>query len=97
MKSVNREVFKNCFPAMICMVISGLNTIIDGLFIGRGTGADGLAAINIAWPVPAFVIALGTGVGVGGGIGISTELGKNNEKKGLFISMCGIENWLKTA
>lgn len=30
----------------------GLNTIIDGLFIGRNIGEDGLAAINIAWPVP---------------------------------------------
>ena len=35
MKNTKKEVLRNCIPAMICMVISGLNTIIDGLFIGR--------------------------------------------------------------
>lgn len=52
MKNTKKEVLRNCIPAMVCMVISGLNTIIDGLFIGRNIGEDGLAAINIAWPVP---------------------------------------------
>lgn len=47
MKNTKKEVLRNCIPAMVCMVISGLNTIIDGLFIGRNIGEDGLAAINM--------------------------------------------------
>lgn len=81
MKNTTKEVFRNCIPAMVCMVISGLNTIVDGLFIGRNIGEDGLAAINIAWPVPAFILASGIGIGVGCGINYVSALGKKHEKE----------------
>ena len=81
MKNIRKEVFWNCIPAMFCMVISGLNTIIDGLFIGRNIGEDGLAAINIAWPVPAFIISSGIGIGVGSGICYVSSHGKKQEKE----------------
>ena len=81
MKNVRKEVFLNCIPAMFCMVISGLNTIIDGLFIGGNIGEDGLAAINIAWPVPAFIISSGIGIGVGSGICYVSSHGKKQERE----------------
>ena len=81
MKKITKEVLRNCIPAMICMVISGLNTIIDGLFIGRNVGENGLAAINIAWPVPAFIVSSGIGIGVGSGIAYVSSLGKKHEKE----------------
>lgn len=81
MKNTTKEVLRNCIPAMVCMVISGLNTIVDGLFIGRNIGEDGLAAINIAWPVPAFILASGIGIGVGCGINYVSALGKKHEKE----------------
>lgn len=85
MKNTKKEVLRNCIPAMVCMVISGLNTIIDGLFIGRNIGEDGLAAINIAWPVPAFILASGIGIGVGCGINYVSALGKKHGKRGKRI------------
>ena len=98
MKNTKKEVLRNCIPAMVCMVISGLNTIIDGLFIGRNIGEDGLAAINIAWPVPAFIIASGIGIGVGCGINYVSALGKKHEKEAkeflknafVFLACAGI-------
>ena len=98
MKNTKKEVLRNCIPAMVCMVISGLNTIIDGLFIGRNIGEDGLAAINIAWPVPAFIIASGIGIGVGCGINYVSALGKKDEKEAkeflknafVFLACAGI-------
>lgn len=81
MKNIRKEVFWNCIPAMFCMVISGLNTIIDGLFIGRNIGEEGLAAINIAWPVPAFIISSGIGIGVGSGICYVSSHGKKQERE----------------
>ncbi len=81
MKNTTKEVLRNCIPAMVCMVISGLNTIVDGLFIGRNIGEDGLAAINIAWPVPAFILASGIGIGVGCGINYVSALGRKHEKE----------------
>ncbi|MBQ9730477.1 MAG: polysaccharide biosynthesis C-terminal domain-containing protein [Clostridia bacterium] len=55
-------------PSVISMVLVGTYTNIDGLFIGNVTGDDGLAAINFAWPIVAFITSLGTGVGVGGSV-----------------------------
>jgi Na+-driven multidrug efflux pump len=43
-----REFARYALPSIIGMLIVGLQTIIDGLFVGRGVGALGLAAVNIA-------------------------------------------------
>lgn len=59
---------KYIIPSVISMVIVGTNTNIDGLFIGNIMGDDGLAAINIVWPIVALVAAIGTGIGVGGSV-----------------------------
>ena len=59
------------------MVIVGTYTNIDGLFIGNRAGDDGLAAINIAWPIVAFITSLGSGLGVGAAIVINGLRGKN--------------------
>lgn len=97
MKNIRKEVFWNCIPAMFCMVISGLNTIIDGLFIGRNIGEEGLAAINIAWPVPAFIISSGIGIGVGSGICYVSSHGKKQEReakeflKNAFVFLYGLK------
>ena len=59
------------------MVIVGTYTNIDGLFIGNRAGDDGLAAINIAWPIVAFITSLGAGLGVGAAVVINGLRGKN--------------------
>lgn len=58
-------------PSIISMVIVGTYTNIDGLFIGNRAGDAGLAAINIAWPIVAFVTSVGTGIGVGAAVVIN--------------------------
>ena len=65
------------------MVIFGTNTNIDGFFIGNIMGDEGLAAINIVWPIVAFIMSVGTGIGVGGSV-IMNKLkggGYTNEAK----------------
>lgn len=59
---------KYIFPAVVSMVLVGAYTNIDGLFIGAAAGDDGIAAINIVWPIVALITALGTGIGTGGSI-----------------------------
>ncbi len=59
----------------------GLYGVIDGLFIGNAVGDVGLSAINIAWPIPAVIMALGVGIGIGGSVLISHSLGENNSEK----------------
>ena len=44
------------------------NITIDGFFLGNEMGDAALAAINVAYPITAFVQALGTGIGMGGAV-----------------------------
>ena len=67
---------KYIISAVISMVLVGTYTNIDGLFIGNITGDDGLAAINIAWPIVAFITSVGTGIGVGGSVVVNDLRGK---------------------
>lgn len=67
-------------PSVISMVIVGTYTNIDGLFIGNRAGDDGLAAINIAWPIVAFITSLGTGLGIGAAVMINSLRGENENR-----------------
>lgn len=60
-----RKVYRDAFPTILSYTMSGLYSVIDGIFVGKATGDTGLAAINIAWPVPAVITALGIGIGAG--------------------------------
>lgn len=74
-------------PAIISSVVLGTLSIVDGLFIGNKVGDIGLAAINYAWPITAFIQAVGFGIGMGGSICISIAKGKEqeiDERKYLF-------------
>ncbi len=69
---------KYIIPSIISMVVVGTNANIDGFFIGRILGDDGLAAINIAWPIVAFIASLGTGIGIGGSILLNRTRGEGD-------------------
>lgn len=86
---MNREIIRNCIPSIIALTLTGLYSIIDGLFIGNVIGENGLAAINVAWPIPAFVTAIGTGIGTGGCIFYSMQQGRKRQQlagKGLQVT-----------
>lgn len=66
-------------PSVISMVLVGTYTNIDGFFIGQVTGDDGLAAINIVWPIVACITSLGTGIGVGGSVLLNKAKGRKED------------------
>ncbi len=59
------------FPTLIGMFFSAALTVIDGIFVGHGVGAEGIAAVNIVSPV--YLIS--TGIGLMFGIGASVIAG----------------------
>ena len=63
-----RKIF---FPTLLGMLFNALITIVDGIFVGRGVGPDGIAAVNIIAPLYMVV----TGVGLMFGIGSSVISG----------------------
>ena len=75
---MNFKLSKFVIPSVISMVLVGTYTNIDGFFIGNVMGDDGLAAINIVWPIVAFITSLGTGIGVGGSVILNNMRGKKD-------------------
>jgi len=65
-----KEFFRYVIPSMLAFALSGLYGIVDGFFLGNEMGDAALAAINVAYPITAFVQALGTGIGMGGAVHI---------------------------
>lgn len=60
--------FKYVFPSILSFALSGVYAIVDGFFVGNSLGDIGLSAVNIAYPIEAFIQAVGTGLGMGGAI-----------------------------
>ncbi len=52
-------------PAVLGMAASGLYTILDTIFIGRGAGELGLAAVALTWPLTMIFMGLGDVYGAG--------------------------------
>ena len=76
-----KEILKNIIPSMFATLFTGFYVIVDGFFIGQKVGGIGLAAINIAWPIAAFIQALGLALGMASGIYISYYRAKNKDDK----------------
>ena len=82
---------------MLSMLLVGFYGIVDGFFIGQSLGDNGLAAVNLAWPLLVAITAIGTGIGTGGAIVMSlrsgageTEKAKKSRGKHLYTFMYDI-------
>ena len=80
-KSVYNKFWRYTLPTVAAMLVNGLYQVVDGVFIGRYVGSDGLAAINVTWPIIGAVLGLGMMVGVGTGAVISISQGAGNKEK----------------
>lgn len=76
---MRKPFFRAVLPSLLAFAFSGVYAIVDGLFVGQATGDAGLAAINLAFPITALLLALGTGIGMGGAVQIAISKGKQDE------------------
>lgn len=60
--------FKYVLPSVFAFALSGVYTVVDGLFVGHELGDLGLATINLSFPIASFIQAIGTGIGLAGAI-----------------------------
>ncbi|MGL5098646.1 MAG: MATE family efflux transporter, partial [Fusobacteriaceae bacterium] len=63
--NLKTQFMRYLFPAVAGNLSYGLLIFVDTVFIGRGVGALGLAALNVAIPVYTLV-AFGMMLGIGG-------------------------------
>ncbi|OEU42524.1 MATE family efflux transporter [Methanosarcina sp. Ant1] len=83
--NILRLFWKFTFPAVVGVVIAGIQGIIGGFFIGNILGSQGLAGITLAFPPYIAIIAVGVLIGIGSSSLTALELGKGNTKGALDI------------
>lgn len=67
-------------PTIVGMLSVVILNLTDGAFVGHGTGASGLAAINIAAPIFNILSGIGIMFGIGSSIVISVHLSRRETK-----------------
>lgn len=77
---IYKEFFRCVIPSMLAFALSGVYAIADGFFVGNSLGDNALAAINIAYPLTAFLQAVGTGIGMGGAVRYAISEGTGNRR-----------------
>jgi len=75
-----KVMFNVSWPAIIAMVLYGLNSILDAIFVGQFVGEVALAGVSVAYPLAQISVAFGSLVGVGAGSVLSIALGKQDKQ-----------------
>ena len=65
-EKISKLFFSYAIPSTLSMLVVSLYNIADGIFITRGVGSDGVAAVNIGYPIINFTVALSLMFGIGG-------------------------------
>lgn len=69
---------KYFYPTLGGMLAVSLVTVTDGIFVGNGVGADGVAAVNLVWAPLMLFVGLGLMLGMGSSVAASIALAKGD-------------------
>lgn len=84
-----RKVFVNyLIPSVSATMVTSIYILADTMMIGRGVGANGLAALNILLPMYSTFYGFGMMCGIGGSVlfGFSRGKGEEQEARGYFTT-----------
>ncbi|MFT9078345.1 MATE family efflux transporter [Ethanoligenens sp.] len=68
------------WPAIVAMVLYGLNAVLAGIFVGRYVGEDAMAGVSVAYPLSQISVALGSLIGTGAGAVLSIAIGRKDTR-----------------
>ena len=71
-----RSLLQFSFPTIVMMIFMSLYTMVDGVFVSRFVGTNGLSAVNIVYPVTSIVVAVGVMLATGGSAVIARKMGE---------------------
>ena len=75
------KLFRKIFiPTLLGMVSWSALTVVDGIFVGWGVGSNGIASINISFPLFLFITGFALMVGMGVSVVASIHLSHDNQK-----------------
>lgn len=77
-KPVGSLLMQYAIPAIVAMAASSVYSIIDGIFIGQGVGAEAIMGLALTGPLMSLTAAFGAMVGVGAATLMSVKLGQKD-------------------
>ncbi|MBO3445457.1 hypothetical protein JWF52_13270 [Clostridium sp. CCUG 7971] len=77
---ISKLFIKFSVPAIIAMVIAGMQTVIDGIFVGNFIGSNAMASVSLGSPYIQFVIGFSMLISVGALSFMGRSLGEGNNK-----------------
>ncbi|MFI3200548.1 MAG: MATE family efflux transporter [Eubacteriales bacterium] len=80
-QSVPKLFITYAIPAVIAMIISGAQGMIDGMFIGNHVSSNALASVNIAQPFMHLIIGISMIISIGTQSYVGLNLGTGNKEK----------------
>ncbi|HTX71564.1 MAG TPA: MATE family efflux transporter [Rectinemataceae bacterium] len=80
-RPIGRLLLEFSIPSIAGMLVSSLYGLVDRIFIGRGIGIDGMAAVTAAFPVMMIGMAIGLLFAVGARSLASLSLGSGDHAK----------------
>lgn len=80
--SLRSLLIQYCTPAIIAMLVTGLQGMIDGMYVGNVIGPNGMASVNLSIPFVQVIIGLTMIVSIGGQSHIGIKFGMKKIKEG---------------
>ena len=77
-----KRIIKEMWPMVLMILVTSVDSIVDGWFISNYAGSTAFAAMNIIWPAIAIISALGLMVGAGGSALVSKTYGEGDIERG---------------
>lgn len=73
--------FRFLIPSLGSAMVMSIYTLTDAIVIGKGVGADALAALSLTTPLLCVLMAMGILFGIGGSVQMSVHRGTGNIEK----------------
>lgn len=83
---VKKLFFKFAIPSILGMLIVSLQVMIDGLFLSKGVGPLGLAAVNLSMPLINLLLSIALMICIGGGVLVGIAFGNGDKEKGKSLT-----------
>lgn len=79
-EKLSKVMWKLSLPAIAAMVLFGLNSFMDTVYIGQLMDRAALAGVALAYPLTSILLGLGSWAGTGAANLLSIALGKNDKE-----------------
>ena len=77
---IKKKFIQYAIPTIVSMLVISLQCIIDGMFVSKGVGPQGLAAINITMPLTSFFFSVAIMIVSGGVVICGIAQGQGNKR-----------------